>query len=212
MAGILHLVLNYSWLGFPLLHIQLSISTQYILWYFTIKGFDLIIFGAFCNTSLNLWPPNICSMRNHRQLEAGFSLSSMSVLPMIMCTCVHTYWWTWGWRSGWQQPTRLCGQEYVSPEPPGSHHKECPEEKHKTKIRKHQDVEWLTHIVHTIPPMSCCFAFSHSHTCFLRLFITPMMLDSCLYSSLVAHFLSLFFLELEAFSGEATPVMSARLM
>lgn len=48
-----------------------------------------------------------------------------------------------------------------------------------------------------------------SHTCFLRLFMTPMMLDSCLYSSLVAHFLSLFFLEPGAFSGEATPVMSA---
>lgn len=38
-----------------------------------------------------------------------------------------------------------------------------------------------------------------------------MMLDSCLYSSLVAHFLSLFFLEHDAFSGEATPVMAAKL-
>lgn len=42
--------------------------------------------------------------------------------------------------------------------------------------------------------------------------MTPMMLDSCLYSSLVAHFLSLFFLEVDAFSGEAIPVMSARLV
>lgn len=35
-----------------------------------------------------------------------------------------------------------------------------------------------------------------------------MMLESCLYSSLLTHFLSLFFLEHDAFSaGEATPVM-----
>lgn len=58
------------------------------------------------------------------------------------------------------------------------------------------------------PHTSCRLVSSHWHTCFLRLFITPMMLDSCLYSSLVAHFLSLFFLEHDAFSaGETTPVM-----
>lgn len=45
-------------------------------------------------------------------------------------------------------------------------------------------------------------------TCFLRLFITPMILDSCLYSCLYS-FLSLFFLEEVGFSGDATPVMSA---
>lgn len=44
-------------------------------------------------------------------------------------------------------------------------------------------------------------------TCFLRLFITPMMLESCLYSCLYS-FLSLFFLEEVGFSGDATPVMS----
>lgn len=42
--------------------------------------------------------------------------------------------------------------------------------------------------------------------------MTPMMLDSCLYSSLVAHFLSPFFFELDAFSGEAIPVMSVWLL
>lgn len=47
-------------------------------------------------------------------------------------------------------------------------------------------------------------AGARRQTCFLRLFIAPMMLDSCLYS-----FLSLFFLEADGFSGEATPVMSA---
>lgn len=111
--------------------------------------------------------------------------------------CVHTYWWTWGWRSGWQQPAPPCGPQGVSPEPPGSHHTECPEGD------THTHSYTLPHTDHPsgVLPLSL--------TCFLRLFMTPMMLDSCLYSSLVAHFLSLFFLEPAAFSGETTPVMSA---
>lgn len=61
---------------------------------------------------------------------------------------------------------------------------------------------------HTRPPVWYCLFLTHTHTCFLRLFIIPMMLESCLYSSLLTHFLSLFFLEHDAFSaGEATPVM-----
>lgn len=124
----------------------------------------------------------------------------------LLAFFIHTYWWTWGWRSGWQQPTQLCGQESVSHEPPGSHHRESP----KTPQIKEVSRSGVAHTQY-VSHMSC-LVFSHSHTCFLRLFITPMMLDSCLYSSLVAHFLSLFFLELDAFSGEATPVMSARSM
>lgn len=111
---------------------------------------------------------------------------------------VQTYWWTWGWKSGWQQTTLLCVLESVSPEQPGSRHRECPEEK-VLKITTNV----TTHILGF-----GIVSHSHTHTCFLRLFITPMMLESCLYSSLLAHFLSLFFLEHDAFSaGEATPVM-----
>lgn len=75
---------------------------------------------------------------------------------------------------------------------------------HVTESALRRIAQWQPNL----PNTSCLLVLSHWHTCFLRLFITPMMLDSCLYSSLVAHFLSLFFLEQDAFStGEATPVM-----
>lgn len=124
--------------------------------------------------------------------------------------CVQTYWWTWGWRSGWRQPTLLCVQESVSPEPPGSRHRECPEET-VLKITTHTEPHTSRALVLSLP-LSQTHTPPSTHpptqTCFLRLFITPMMLDSCLYSSLLTHFLSPFFLEHAAFSaGEAAPVM-----
>lgn len=46
---------------------------------------------------------------------------------MRLFVCVSdVYWWTWGWRSGWLQRGQPCGQESVSPEPPGSHHRVFP--------------------------------------------------------------------------------------
>lgn len=90
----------------------------------------------------------------------------MAVLSMTICFCVPAYWWTWGWRSGWQQPTLLCGQGSVSPEPPGSHHREYPEGNTDGKC---QDRVGHTHTVNS----SCVllqtytlvlYFLSHTHT------------------------------------------------
>lgn len=139
MAGILPLVLNYSRLGFPLLHIQLSISTQYTLWYFTIKG---DYFGGILQhisefvTSRHMLYEKSQAIRGrfHDYVHLCSHLLVNMRLKKWLAAANTTLWagkcfpWT----------TRVTSQR-------------VPWRKTHTQIRKHQDVGWLTHIVHTCP-------------------------------------------------------------